>query len=84
MDISLSTIDGEYDDQLDWPMEVKVCLELLNQVGDHHVVKTKNWKARSNTLIVLQINYSELENKGDDVTYVVDDCIKFRIHITVL
>ena len=38
------------------------------------MVKTKNWKARSNTLIVLQINYSELENKGDDVTYVVDDC----------
>ena len=29
---------GEYDDQLHWPMEVKVRLHLLNQAGDcHHV-----------------------------------------------
>ena len=36
-------MNGEYDDQLNWPVKVKVELELLNQAGDHHhVVRTEN------------------------------------------
>ena len=38
----LYLMKGEYDDQLNWPVEVKVQLELLNQNGDHHhVVRTE-------------------------------------------
>ena len=36
---------GKHDDELPWPVEIKVQLELLNQAGDqHHVVKTKTTK----------------------------------------
>ena len=66
-------------------MEVKVHLELLNQTGDHHhVVTTKNYKDVNNPQVLLQISCHELEKKGDGISYVMDDCIKFRIHITVL
>ena len=34
----LYLMKGEYDDQLNWPVEFKVQLELLNQNGDHHHV----------------------------------------------
>ena len=77
---------GEYDSQLRWPMEVKVQLELLNQAGDHHhMVTTKNWKTQADTKVsLLQIPYRELEKKEDGVSYVVDNCTKFKICVTVL
>ena len=66
-------------------MEVKVRLELLNQAGDHHhVVTTKNYNDVNDVQMVLQIPHRELEKKGDGISYVMDDCIKFRIHVTVL
>ena len=72
--------------QLHWPIEVRVHLELLNQAGDHHhVVKTENWKTQKFTiLLLLQKHNCELERKGDGVSYMVNDCIKFRIQVTVL
>ena len=71
-------------------MKVKVHLELLNQAGDHHhVVKIDNWKTQRSTktlllLLLLQRPYCELEKKGDGVSYVGNDCVKFRIQVTVL
>ena len=36
-------IKGDYDEHLQWPVEVRVQLQLLNQAGDHHhLVKTSN------------------------------------------
>ena len=89
LETHLRLLEGEYDSQLHWPMEVKVHLELLNQAGDHHhVVKTENWKTQRSTktllLLLLQRPYCELEKKGDGVSYVGNDCVKFRIQVTVL
>ena len=81
----VSQVESEYDSQLHLPVEVKVRLELLNQTGDHHhVVTTKNYKDVNDLQMLLQIPYRELEKKGDGICYVMDDCIKFRIHVTVL
>ena len=85
---SLVQLKGEYDNQLQWPIKAKVRLELLNQAGDHHhVVKTENWKVNTSSMqmiILLRMTYRELEKKGDGISYVMDDCLKFRIHVTVL
>ena len=73
--------------QLRLPVEITVRLELLNQTGDHHhVVTTKNYKDVNinNIQLLLQTPCHELEKKGDGISYVMDDCIKFRIHVTVL
>ena len=82
----LYLMKGEYDHLLLWPVEVKVRLELLNQLGDHHhVVRTKNirWtkhqKERAEVIDLNIIKYSTLEKQGGGVQYVVYDCLKFRI-----
>ena len=82
---------GEYDDQLHWPVEVKVQLELLNQAGDHHhVERTASFKLEKNernkyrSIDTSLMKYSALEKKGDGVQYVINDSLKFRLHLTVL
>ena len=87
----LYLINGEYDDQLNWPVEVKVQLELLNQNGDHHhVVRTKNMKWNKDkrdtykTIDGSLMKYSDLEKSSDGVQYMMNDCLKFRLHVTIL
>ena len=83
----LCRIEGEYDDHLHWPVELKAHLELLKQARDHlpnRMIKTENlsWKKdETNIKPLVQIPYSDLEMQG---VYVLDDCLKFRIRITVL
>ena len=87
----LYLMKGEYDDQLNWPVEVKVQLQLLNQNGEHrHVVRTKNieWKKdnrdRWGIIDDSLMKYSDLEKSSDGVQYMTNDCLKFRVHITIL
>ena len=86
----LYLMTGEYDDQLHWPVEVKVRLELLNQAGDHHhlekIKATSKWEKNNRDLckITGTLKFSELEMKGDGVQYVMNDCFKYRVHIICL
>ena len=87
----LYLMKGKYDDQLNWPVEVKVQLELLNQNGDHHhVMSTRNikWnKDKRDTYDIIDgslMKYSDLEKSSDGVQYKKNDCFKFRLHITIL
>ena len=81
---------GEYDDQLPWPVKFKIGVELLNQAGNHHHVERDNaWEWRkekrgdyeyiNNSLM----QYADLEKKGDGVQYMMNDCLQFRLHLTV-
>ena len=86
----LHLLEGEYDGQLPWPVNVKVHLELLNQAGDHHHVertKTWNWKknerGHKNTFDYDFIKYSAVEKRGDGVQYMMNNCFKLRLHLTV-
>ena len=85
--VYLSLMNGEYDDQLHWPVKVRVQLELLNQAGDHHhVVRTKNmkWtkgKRDSEEIIDVLMEYPDLEKVSDGVRYMTNNCLKFRVRI---
>jgi len=86
----LYLLTGEYDDQLPWPVNVTVRLELLNQAGDHHhVEKTETWKwgkINRDTWEYIDdslMQYSDLEKRGDGVQYMMNNCLKFRLHLTV-
>ena len=89
--VLLYLVTGEYDDQLHWPVEVKGRLELLNQAGDHHhVERTKNFKWEKNERDDYRIidadlmKYPDLEKKGDGVQYIMNDSLKFRVHLIAL
>ena len=87
----LSLVKGENDDQLQWPVKVKVQLQLLNQAGDHnHVVRLKifEWKKDKRSIPrdidASLMKYTDLERREDDVQYMMDNCLKFRIHVTIM
>ena len=82
---------GEYDRELEWPVEVKVRLKLHNQADDHHhVVRTKHirwpyYKRESAQVIDSYIiKYSTLERCGGSVQYMMNDCLEFNILVDVL
>ena len=83
---------GEYDDQLPWPIKVKVRLELLNQAGNHHhVERSKSWQWEKEKKDIVKyedidaniMKYANLEKRGDGVQYMMNDCLQFRLHLTV-
>ena len=86
----LSVIKGEFDDTLIWPIGISVELTLLNQAGHHHpkFMHASKWarnsRNRQRVINDCLITYSNLENQSDGVQYVMNDCLKFRIQITVL
>ena len=88
--VALHLLKGEYDDKLHWPVKVKVQLELLNQAGDrHHVVREGNmeWnkvKKASGVAIDELVRYPEIEGVVDGICYMMNDCLKFRVHITIV
>ena len=88
----LRLMKGDYDDQLQWPVNINVRLELLNQAGDHHHVvryTTIQWNKdeRDHSDKIIDdylMKYCDLERKGDGVQYMMNDCLKFRVCITVV
>ena len=89
--VFLNLMEGNYDHKFQWPVKVKVHLELLNQAGDHnHVmrIETLEWK-KEQTDITKKIDsslmkYSDLERNKDGVQYMMNDCLKFRVHVSVM
>ena len=87
----LYLMKGEYDSQLPWPLKVKVRLDLLNQAGDHHhVVRTADlrWdKWEKEQFLIIDANiikYATVERCSGSVHFLKNDCIKFKISVTVL
>ena len=83
---------GDYDDQLRWPLQVRVHLQLLNQAKDcHHIEVTKRleWKGKVSspndfmTIAEPLESHADLEKKSKGVQYVMDDCLKFELHLAI-
>ena len=79
---------GDYDGHLPWPVEVEVCLKVLNQRGNHthHIVRAKfsfsksydTYKTISNPLLTrLELKY----NAAKDCEYLKNDCFKFELYV---
>ena len=86
----LHLLIGEQDDNLQWPLEVRVQLKLLNLAGsDQHVVRVRKVKwlkeNRENFCLIDNglMKYSELERASDSVQYLMNDSFKLSIHVTI-
>ena len=86
----LCLVKGEYDKKLSWPVSIMVRLEVLNQVKDYrHVVKveTCSWESREKGNKSIHANlmkYATLERQLDSVQFMMNDCLKFQVSVTVL
>ena len=86
--VSLALVNGKK-----FPATFNVRLELLNQAEDHHHVVRReklhfkkvdicigNWQVIDDSLMT----YSDLEEDGGSVRYMMNDCLKFRVHIDIV
>ena len=86
-------LPGDYDDQLRWPLQVRVHLQLLNQAKDCHHIEVTNsleWKGKVSgssykyiAIVVPWKSYTDLEKKSEVVQYVMDDCLKFKLRLVI-
>ena len=81
---------GEYDLLLKWPVKIKIRLEVLNQVADRrHVVRvvTRDWswgeRGKAKSIDDYLMKCATLERGGPSLKYLVNDCLKFKINVTV-
>ena len=88
---SLCLIKGEYDDNLHWPVSIKVRLEVLNQIEDsRHVVKviTCTWskmeRGEDKAIHDYLMKYATLERQLGSVQFMMNDCLKFKVIVKVL
>ena len=85
----LCLVEGENDDQLSWPVKVFVTLELLNQAGNNNQqlqrCKAMEWAKgeRVEQIDNSLIKYADLEKTGDNLKYLLNDRLKFRISVSV-
>ena len=85
----LCLVEGENDDQLSWPVKVFVTLELLNQAGNNnHLQRCKalefaEGKRGKKKIDASLIKYAVLEKTGDNLKYLLNDRLKFRISVSV-
>ena len=85
----LCLVEGENDDQLSWPVKIFVTLELLNQAGNNNHLQrciAQTWTKGERVEKVIDnylIKYAVLEKTEDNLKYLVNDCLKFRISVSV-
>ena len=87
----LRLIHGEYDEQLKWPVKIKVRFKVLNQADDQRsVVKVVTcvwgWLERGTDVEIHNclMKYKTLERANYGVQYMMNDCLKFKISVTIL
>ena len=84
------SMNGEYDDNLSWPIQITAHLQLLNQRGDHgHMVATLNRRGVGKATGYIEIArkfiaHSELEyNAEKNTEYLKEDCLCFQLYLKV-
>ena len=85
--VLLYTKPGEFDDQLKWPVEATITLQLLNRYRDEdHITLTNEWKWSKPTQPTYltcwhnAISHTDLEWNGRKRTqYLKNDCLAFRL-----
>ena len=86
----LDSLNGEYDGNLFWPIQITAHLQLLNQRGDHgHVVATLKCREVNKGFAYREfarefIAHSKLGyNALKDTQYLKDDCLHFQLYLKV-
>ena len=85
----LCLVEGENDDQLSWPVKIFVTLELLNQAGNNNHLqrcKARAWAEGERAEMAIDnslIKYAILEKTEDNLKYLLNDRLKFRISVSV-
>ena len=73
-------MDSKFDDQLQWPLQCTLSLQLLDQLGKHHLERKAELQIKSNSN-ALGIKYDEIRNPTNGTQHLKEDCLHFRVDV---
>lgn len=82
-DVELHHKEGEFDDQLEWPMRCILTVTILNQRCDkYHLERSASLDLEKKNLVDIRIPYSDIRRPSQNgAQYVKDDCLRFRLQV---
>ena len=82
VDIKLQSVEGEFDDQLQWPLHCTLSIQLLDQRGEHHLQRSVELQIkRGSNSNAFGIKYDDIRNPTNGAKYLKEDCLHFRIDV---
>ena len=79
-DLELQSMEGEFDDELKWPLKGTLTIQLLNQLGEGHLERSVDLQVKRNSYSdELSIKYRQIKNTQNGIQYLKDDCLQFRV-----
>lgn len=89
--IFLGLLPSEYDEELNWPIKVSLQVEQLNQIGERghrRFTSILDWNKDERgvwrSIDSYQMKYGALESKKQNVQYLLNDTIMYRLHLKIL
>ena len=81
--VALQNVVGKFDDRLQWPLHCTLSLQVLDQLGKHHLqrsVKVQIPRGGSSNMSAIY-TYNILKNPANGAQYLKDDSLHFRVDV---
>ena len=81
--VELQNVAGEFDDHLQWPLHCTLSLQLLDQLGKHHLERRAKLQIQrgSSDMFSIQYMYDEIKKPANGAQYLKEDCLHFRVDV---
>ena len=83
--VKLQNVAGQFDSHLQWPLQCTLSLQLFDQMGEHHLKKTDEFKIGkgqdSGIIHSIKYGYNEIRNPKNGTQYLKEDCLHFRVDV---
>ena len=82
VDVKLQSVESKFDDQLQWPLQCTLSLQLLDQLGEHHLERKAELQIkRGSSSNAFGIKYDEIRNPTNGAQHLKEDCLHFRVDV---
>ena len=82
VDVKLQSVDSKFDDHLQWPLKCTLSLQLLAQLGEHHLERRAELQIkRGSSSNAFGIKYDEIRNPTNGAQHLKEDCLHFRVDV---
>ena len=82
VDVKLQSVDSKFDDQLQWPLKCTLSLQLLDQLGEHHLERRAELQIKRGSISnAFGIKYDEIRNPTNGAQHLKEDCLHFRVDV---
>ena len=82
--VALRSVEGEFDDLLQWPLHCTLSSQLLDWHGEHHLERSAEFKigkGQRPSVLVMYYGYNEIQNPTNGAQYLKEDRLHFRFDV---